>query len=146
MSQDTWSSPNGLQSLQIILRSLLPEWPNGPHDWQIEATARILDHRKQLVVAACGEGKTAVAYLHLLVIQELLRKPELPRYGLDLPDGYKPVVLMVTPLSDLGKSQVCCVHSLINKAFTPCAQVKEMARHNIRAIALDAEHLKHAYK
>ena len=72
MSQDTWSSPNGQQSLQLILCSLLPEWPNGPHDWQVKATACILNRQKQLVVAACGEGKTAIAYLHLLVIQELL--------------------------------------------------------------------------
>jgi len=102
----TWSSLDGIHSLDTILRSLIPLWPNGPHSWQLEATAKILDQRKQLVVAACGEGKTALVYLHLLVIQELLEKPHLPRYGLDLPCEWRPVVLMVTPLTDLGRSQV----------------------------------------
>jgi len=98
----TWSSPNGLHSLERILHSLTPHWPNGPYPWQLQATAEILDRRKQLVVAACGEGKTALAYLHLLVIQELLMKPELPHYGLNFSCDWRPVVLMVTPLTDLG--------------------------------------------
>jgi len=79
----TWSSPNGLHSLESILHSLTPHWPNGPYPWQLQATVKILDCQKLLVVAACGEGKTALAYLHLLVIQELLMKPQLPNYGLD---------------------------------------------------------------
>src|SRR5882762_1024892 len=53
----TWSTPNGLHSLKEILHSLIPQWPNGPHPYQLEATAQILDRRKQLVIAACGEGK-----------------------------------------------------------------------------------------
>jgi hypothetical protein len=102
----TWSSPNGLHSLETILHSLIPQWPNGPHSWQLEATAQILDRRKQLVVAACGEGKTALTYLHLLVIQKLLANPQIPRHGVDFPCDWKPVVLMVTPLTELGRSQV----------------------------------------
>jgi len=80
-SDSTWTSTNGIHSLNNILCSLIPQWPNGPHSYQLEATAHILDRCKQLVVAACGEGKTALAYLHLLVIQELLQKPHLPRYS-----------------------------------------------------------------
>jgi len=102
----TWSTPNGIHSLRHILHSLIPQWPNGPHPYQVEATARILDRRKQLVIAACGEGKTALAYLHILVVQELKQREDLPRYGLDVPSDWKPVVLMVTPLTDLGRSQV----------------------------------------
>jgi len=102
----TWTTPNGIHSLKEILHSLLPQWPNGPHPYQLKATAQILDRRKQLVIAACGEGKTALSYLHILVIQELQKRPDLPRYGLDVPNDWTPVVLMVTPLTDLGRSQV----------------------------------------
>ena len=102
----TWSTPNGLHSLKEILHSLVPQWPNGPHPYQLEATAQILDCRKQLVIAACGEGKTALTYLHILIIQELKKRPDLPWYGLNVPTDWRPVVLMVTLLTDLGRSQV----------------------------------------
>src|SRR5882762_7599556 len=92
----TWSTPNGLHSLKEILHSLIPQWPNGPHPYQLEATAQILDRRKQLVIVACGEGKMALAYLHILIIQELKQRPDLPQYGLNVPSDWKPVVLMVT--------------------------------------------------
>ena len=98
----TWSTPNGICSLKDILHSLIPQWPNGPHPYQLKATAQILDCHKQLVITVCGEGKTALAYLHILVIQELKQRPDLPRYGLNVPSDWKPVVLMVTPLTDLG--------------------------------------------
>jgi len=77
----------------------------GPHDWQVEATAKILNGYKQIVIAACGEGKTALAYLPLIFLHGL-REHAVPwRFPLYMPE--RPVVLMVTPLSDLGLSQVC---------------------------------------
>ncbi|KAA1470452.1 P-loop containing nucleoside triphosphate hydrolase protein, partial [Dentipellis sp. KUC8613] len=115
-----WSSRQGLEALRGILKQALPQWPSGPHDWQLESTASILDKKNQLVVTACGDGKTAAAYLHLLVLQKLTEDPKLPRFNTEIPD--KPIVLMVTPLSDLGKSQA-----------------SEMTRLGIRAIALDAD-------
>ena len=102
----SWSTPNGIHSLKHILHSLIPQWPNGPHPYQLKATVRILDHHKQLVIAACGEGKMALSYLHILIIQELQQRLDLPQYGLNVPSDWKPVVLMVMPLTDLGRSQV----------------------------------------
>ncbi|THH07073.1 hypothetical protein EW146_g9430 [Bondarzewia mesenterica] len=95
----------GLSSIKSILQTLIPQWPAGPHDWQVESTANILDGHDQLVVAACGDGKTAAAYLHILLRHELLRDPDLSRHGLD-PLVKNPVVLMVTPLTDLARSQM----------------------------------------
>lgn len=99
-----WCTPEGLSFLKTLLTRLVP-WPTGPHDWQIASTARILDGADQLVVAGCGEGKTALAYLHILVLQELIRDAHLPRFGLKhIPE--KPVTLMASPLTDLALSQV----------------------------------------
>ncbi|KAI0054732.1 P-loop containing nucleoside triphosphate hydrolase protein [Artomyces pyxidatus] len=128
-SGETWSSPQGLETLRNMLRSLIPQWNNGPYEYQLNSTAAILDRRKQIVVAACGEGKTALSYMHLLVMQELIRNPSLPRFGLHIPEGLKPTVLMVTPLSDLGRSQVA-----------------EMTNLGIKAVALDAKRVKTAQR
>ena len=103
MVNNTWSSPTGLDDLQKIISSQVP-WPAGPHDWQVMATARTLDGLNQLVVTACGDGKTAAAYLPLLVLEALSANRSLPRHGSRVPE--RPVVLMVTPLTDLGHSQV----------------------------------------
>ncbi|KAI0077292.1 hypothetical protein K474DRAFT_1578499, partial [Panus rudis PR-1116 ss-1] len=61
-----WSSPEGMKTLKSILQRLIPQWPNGPYDWQLQVTAAMLDGDDQIVVTACGDGKTAAAYLHLL--------------------------------------------------------------------------------
>ena len=103
MANNAWTSPKGLEDLKKIISSQVP-WPAGPHDWQVTATARTLDGLNQLVVTACGDGKTAAAYLPLLVLEALAANRSLPRYGSRVPD--QPVVLIVTPLSDLGHSQV----------------------------------------
>lgn len=100
----SWSDRQGLASLKSLLSRLILQWPNGPHDWQVEVVAGILDGVKQLLVVGCGEGKTAAAYLLLMVYKELRDNPEYLRYGSLVPAN--PVVLMVEPLSDLGISQV----------------------------------------
>lgn len=99
-----WSSPNGLRDLKELLTRLLPQWPQGPYDWQVEATAKTLDSINQFVVIPCAGGKTAISYLPILVLQELARDKTLPRYGVDVPPN--PTVLMVGPLSDLSVIQV----------------------------------------
>lgn len=101
-TSECWSSTDGKTSIKTILTAALPQWTNGPRDWQVNATAAVLDGHDQLLVAGCGEGKTAAAYLHLLVRHELLWKPSLPRYGAKVPP--KPVVLMI---SDRSWSMSC---------------------------------------
>ena len=103
MANEGWCTPTGLEALKKIIDGLVP-WPAGAHDWQLTSTARSLDGINQLVVTACGDGKTAAAYLPLLVLKKLAAEPDLPRFGTRVPD--KPVVLMITPLSDLGHSQI----------------------------------------
>ncbi|KAH8101946.1 P-loop containing nucleoside triphosphate hydrolase protein, partial [Cristinia sonorae] len=119
-SEGGWSSSTGQALLKELLTRLLPQWPDGPRDWQLESTGYILDGHDQLLVAGCGEGKTAATYLHLLVLQELSRNPELPRHGKKIPP--KPVTLLVSPLNDVS---LC--------------QVEELKRIGLSAISLDAD-------
>ncbi|KAI0072463.1 P-loop containing nucleoside triphosphate hydrolase protein [Panus rudis PR-1116 ss-1] len=124
-SGDGWSSPEGLKLLKDILKRLIPAWKDGPHDWQIKVTANILDGKDTYLVAACGEGKTAAAYLHLLVRQELARNPDLNRFGTKIVEN--PIAIMVGPLVDLGNSRV-----------------EEMMKIGLNAVALDAESIRKA--
>ena len=101
----TWTSNEGLNFLQATLNTILTQWPEGPHNWQVKATANILCRQDQLVIAGCGEGKTAAMYLHLLVHRELARTQEKTDFAPNLCIEH-PVVLNVTPLTDLAHSQV----------------------------------------
>ena len=100
-----WTSPEALIFLKNLLSKCIPAWPSGPHEWQITASAWILDGHDQLVVAGCGEVKTAVAYLHIIVLLELLKDPSLPRFGLKTIPA-RPITLIASPLTDLSLSQV----------------------------------------
>ncbi len=66
--------------------------------------ANILDGNRQLVVVPCGREKTTLAFLYLIVLEELRKNPRLPRYGIRVLDN--PTVLFVGPLSDLSITQV----------------------------------------
>ncbi|KAI0079911.1 P-loop containing nucleoside triphosphate hydrolase protein, partial [Panus rudis PR-1116 ss-1] len=123
--EECWSSPDGKKYLTELLKQLIPQWENGPHDWQVDTTACLLDGDDQLLIAACGEGKTAAAYLHLIVRHALARDPKLKRFGTRMVDN--PLAIMVGPLVDLGISQV-----------------EEMERLGIHAVALDAESIRKA--
>ncbi|KAI0072145.1 hypothetical protein K474DRAFT_1668211 [Panus rudis PR-1116 ss-1] len=78
-----------------------------------------------VLINACGDGKTAAAYLHLRVRQELARDPGLKRFGTEIVDH--PLAIMVGPLVDLGISQV-----------------EEMRKIGIHAVALDSESISKA--
>ncbi|KAI0038275.1 P-loop containing nucleoside triphosphate hydrolase protein [Auriscalpium vulgare] len=120
MPNGCWNSLEGLSHLETILKSATPLWPNGPRAWQVQATAHVLDRRNQLVIAGCGEGKTAAMYLHVLVHQYLRDHPDVPRFGLEVHE--RPVVIDVTPLTDLAESQVA-----------------ELERMGISALSLDSQ-------
>ena len=142
MANNTWTSPKGLEDLKKIIRSQVP-WPASPHDWQVTATACALNGLNQLVVTACGDGKTAAAYLPLLVLEALAANRALPRYGSRVPE--RPVMLIVTPLSDLGHSQVSETPFVtITVNHLPSQKVNKIKRLGIAAVALDVESIKNA--
>ncbi|ETW85187.1 hypothetical protein HETIRDRAFT_309794, partial [Heterobasidion irregulare TC 32-1] len=103
----------------------LSEWPDGPYEWQVKATANILDGHNQLIIAGYGNGKTAVTYLHLLFVQELFNNPDIPCSGCKLVQHG--IALIISPLADLAHSQV-----------------KEMLTMGIHAVSLDKQSIKAA--
>jgi len=40
-SSTPWSSEDGRRVLAGTLKECTPQWPDGPHDWQVQATARV---------------------------------------------------------------------------------------------------------
>ncbi|KAJ3480369.1 hypothetical protein NLI96_g8398 [Meripilus lineatus] len=134
-----WSSPAGLRDLKALLTRLLRlQWPQGPHEWQVRTTARVLDGIDQFVVVACGGGKTAVSYLPILVLKELARDTSLPRYGVNVPAD--PVMLFIGPLSDLSIIQVSTTNSGCTNLTHPYldSEVAEMKRMGIKGITLES--------
>ena len=105
MAADGWSSAAGIHFIKSSLTEVIPQWkPVGPYDWQSEATANILDSNNQLIIAGCGDGKTAVTYLHLIFRQKVLCNCILVQFHTTVVQH--PVVLIVTPLMELALSQV----------------------------------------
>ncbi|KAH6899407.1 ATP-dependent DNA helicase RecQ [Coprinopsis sp. MPI-PUGE-AT-0042] len=91
---------------------------------QVDACANVLEKRPLVLIAATASGKTATFFTPLLVIQHLLKNP-LPDVPLQLPK--KPVVLVVTPLVELGN-----IHA------------EEMKKFGLKALSINAETLKAA--
>ena len=103
------TTPLDLNTLKVLLTGILPQWPEGPRDWQVQETYNILMTKDQLIVAGCGQGKTAAMYLHLLVHQATARNSG----SIGVPNSEAScgrIVLNVSPLTDLARSQVSCHH------------------------------------
>ncbi|KAF6745111.1 ATP-dependent DNA helicase RecQ [Ephemerocybe angulata] len=122
----TWTSNAGKTTITEILRAVIPQWPTGPHEFQVDACANLLDKKPTVLLASTASGKTATFFCPLLVLQHLLKhpRPEIPSESIPA----KPVVLVVTPLVELGNNHA-----------------KEMAAfNNMKAISINAETIESA--
>ncbi|KDQ50833.1 hypothetical protein JAAARDRAFT_51106 [Jaapia argillacea MUCL 33604] len=117
-SEISWLSADRQNLIRTIIKSRIPEWTTGPRDFQLESWAYSLDGKPQLNIVATGGGKTALFYGPLLIAQHLLRYP-VP--GIK-PVPPKPVILIVTPLVELGNKHV-----------------SEMTELKIQALAVNAD-------
>ncbi|EFI27619.1 ATP-dependent DNA helicase RecQ [Coprinopsis cinerea okayama7 len=104
-----------------ILESLIEQWPSGPRDFQVEACASVMEKRPLIVIASTAMGKTATFFTPLLVYQYLGANPR-PNVPSFCPP--KPVVLVVTPLVELGN-----------------AHAEEMKLFGIRAVSVNSHTL-----
>ena len=95
-----FDSPVGWDLCRRILKERLPF---GPHDYQLEGVAAILDKRDFVGVSATGSGKSAYAYMALHVIQGLQADPTLCPSA-KFPPGA--AILMVYPTKALEEDQV----------------------------------------
>ncbi|KDQ19566.1 hypothetical protein BOTBODRAFT_102416, partial [Botryobasidium botryosum FD-172 SS1] len=72
----TWASGQGLRKLKTILLIKVPKWPDGPYEWQLICVAQVLDGKDVLAITATGDGKSALFYLPILVLQYMRDHPE----------------------------------------------------------------------
>ncbi|KAG6887536.1 hypothetical protein C0992_011877 [Termitomyces sp. T32_za158] len=82
------------------MEQLVPEWRNGPRDFQVDVWAHILDKIPVLLVTHTGGGKTASFWGPICILQHLLKHP--------VPSMAKPpkspVGIIITPLVELGNN------------------------------------------
>ncbi|KAF8163197.1 P-loop containing nucleoside triphosphate hydrolase protein [Crassisporium funariophilum] len=116
----SWVSTIGRTIIREIIEERLPQWPNGPHDTQVECWAHSLQAIPTILIASTGWGKRAAFFGPILVLEHLVKhpKPGLPK----IPS--KPVVLVVTPLIELGN-----------------AHAREIAQLGLSVVAISAETL-----
>ena len=87
-----------------LCRQILKEWLSfGPHDYQLEGVAAILDKQDFIGVSATGSGKSAYAYMALHVIQGLQADPTLCPSAKFPPSATS---ILVYPTKALEKDQV----------------------------------------
>ncbi|KAF9230789.1 P-loop containing nucleoside triphosphate hydrolase protein, partial [Melanogaster broomeanus] len=95
-----WLSSERQSLIRQIISARLPQWPTGPHKFQVESWARTLDGQSQLLVVPTGGGKTAVFYGILLILEHLKKSPIHELGPFKFPNN--PVIMIVTPLNELG--------------------------------------------
>ncbi|KDQ08756.1 hypothetical protein BOTBODRAFT_59122 [Botryobasidium botryosum FD-172 SS1] len=72
---DSWSTRSGNKLLVEILKCMVPQWKDGPREWQAGCEGNIMDGRDVLAITATGDGKTALnTGTHLSQITNPLRK------------------------------------------------------------------------
>ncbi|KAF8069203.1 P-loop containing nucleoside triphosphate hydrolase protein [Lyophyllum atratum] len=106
------------------MEELIPQWQNGPRDFQVDIWAHILDKIPVLLIAHTGGGKTAAFWGPIRIMQYLLRHPvnTIPK------PPSRPVGIIITPLIELG-----------NNHLSSTFQAREISEFGIKAVSVNAE-------
>ncbi|KAF5383193.1 hypothetical protein D9615_004911 [Tricholomella constricta] len=104
----SWRSIEGRTRIRGIMEGLMPQWRNGPREFQVDVWANILDKIAVLLIAHTGGGKTAAFWGPVLIMQHLLQFA-IP--GVPAPPS-KPVGIIVTPLVELGNNHAREINQL----------------------------------
>ena len=104
--QPCWQNPEGLNTINTILRSRkpIPNWTNGLHAIQLELISVILDWKDLLCCTATGDGKLAAFSIPTLVLLEYNKHPD--AYVAGLPTQRRPIGVVVTPTKGLADNIV----------------------------------------
>jgi len=65
-----WQDPAGLETINIIVKKLIPKWTNRLHEVQLDLVSAILDGKDVLCCTATGDGKSAAFSVPTLVLLE----------------------------------------------------------------------------
>ncbi|KAF8069186.1 hypothetical protein FPV67DRAFT_1414979 [Lyophyllum atratum] len=87
-----WQSQTGHNTIQRIVKLIIPDWTEGLRDWQLDLVSRILDGED--VFVSTGDGKSAIFAI------PLLRRH--PLYYPNLPHRALPTGIVITPTKGLA--------------------------------------------
>ncbi|THU86112.1 hypothetical protein K435DRAFT_822241 [Dendrothele bispora CBS 962.96] len=100
-----FSSDVGRQTLQNIVKTLIPQWRDGLHTFQLDSIPLILDNQDIFCITATGEGKSALFAIPILVHEEIFKnKISYPEFL--APIRQEPVGIVVTPTKGLSNNIV----------------------------------------
>ncbi|KAF8057176.1 P-loop containing nucleoside triphosphate hydrolase protein [Lyophyllum atratum] len=145
-----WQSSTGKDTIQRIVKDLIPAWTAGLRDWQLDLVSRILDGEDVLVSTATGDGKSAIFAVPLVVLQEIKDRP---LYYSNLPRRTFPMGIVITPtkglaanivfeIEKLGVLAIAYSSEILTEARKTGRQVwKEVAEGKWPLICIDPEHL-----
>jgi superfamily II DNA/RNA helicase len=117
-----WQDPEGLDTINSIVKKLIPNWTNGLHAVQLELVSAILDGIDLLCCTATGEGKSAAFSIPTLVLLEYNKHPNV--YVAGLPTRKRPIGVVVTPTKGLADNIAhlfaifCCYTHEFRTRFT----------------------------
>ncbi|KAJ7785402.1 hypothetical protein B0H14DRAFT_2474079, partial [Mycena olivaceomarginata] len=88
-----WKDPEGVRTITLIVKKMIPQWKDGLYPWQLKLVVRILDGSDIFCCIATGGGKSALFGVPIIVLKEMARNPDL--YP-DLSGRLLPVGLVIT--------------------------------------------------
>ena len=115
MAKSCWQDPLGLETINIIIKNIIPWWTNGLHTVQLKLISAILDGQDILCCTATRDGKSAAFSIPCLVLLEYNQHPE--SYPTNLPTCLRPIGVVVTLTKGLASNIVClpfCTLSVAN--------------------------------
>lgn len=99
-----WQSPLGRQTIQKIIKKVVPAWTEGLRPVQEDFTSAILDGDDVLCCTATGDGKSAAFSAPILVLNEYNANTAL--YSAGFRTRLNPVGIVVTPTKGLAANIV----------------------------------------
>lgn len=102
-----WTSIAGHEKIRSIIKEVIPQWTDGPRDFQVGSWARTLESIDQLAIIYTGAGKTTLFYVPVLIMQYMNKNPD-KKFA---PFPRAPVALVIVPLIELGNNHVSQVQS-----------------------------------
>ncbi|KAJ7245376.1 P-loop containing nucleoside triphosphate hydrolase protein [Mycena haematopus] len=134
-----WQDPLGRDTINKIVKKLIPAWQNGLRPVQEDLVAAMLDGDDVLCCTATGDGKSAAFSVPILVLNEYNAHRDL--YPAGLPTRSDPVGMVVTPTKGLAANIVLELTKLGISAFAYSRESLADARRR-GVICVDPEHLK----
>ncbi|KAJ7309483.1 hypothetical protein DFH08DRAFT_974731 [Mycena albidolilacea] len=125
-----WKDPEGVRTITLIVKKIIPQWKDGLYPWQLKLVVRILDGGDIFCCIATGGGKSALFGVPIIVLKEMARNPDL--YP-DLPGRLLPVGLVITPTKGLAANIVWSI--LVSYTHMNFMQVLELRKLDVPAFA-----------